>query len=615
MRYSICREYAAKRAESQNAVELEAPSESFEADVESVVSELRELGMPQIVFGDEEERIKINGELVYKMEAAPMPIRDGIYSQPLFYIGSEGELIGRHIINPLQHFSPPIWVRTPKGLIKNTLFHRNKILERKIQRRLQEDYGEYTKKNPFECLCGKRFKNDKALKKHQGDKKHPNYHPSHTLFDNELKEPPINNIINPDGITLKEVYLMFPNWDGNYKTWFGRGEKPLQDGFNYFNAESQNAVELEAPPLNYNAKSSVDVLRAAMKKRKQNLAALYEELEQRDIDLKDKQDSDIATYGKVLGNKVLMNKIEATERKILKQIDSIGNLQAKIDAKFKLSYRDNKVLKVIRSNDPTTNTASESNYRFDHRYRGSERQRRLFRKRAEESFGAETPCSVMVWKDGALTECGWWNEKNEPCVYHPDGKEINAESFEAEDMITVKEIDWETDGEDIDLPTTMDVPADLEEDEIADYLSDQKGWLVNGFVMGAESFEAEECSHIFGESAYQDATCSRCGKENEVYVEDDSDTTICSCGNRMNGYTGIGIDSNRPMRGKSVCERCGIYDAESFEAAYTPEQRLDDYTPEQLTTSSAVTGDFFEDSLKYSYGGTQAAEEIPQGRN
>jgi len=220
----------------------EKEAESFEADVESVVSELRELGMPQIVFGDEEERIKINGELVYKMEAAPMPIRDGIYSQPLFYIGSEGELIGRYIINPLQHFSPPIWVRTPKGLIKNTRFHRNKILERKIQRRLQEDYGEYTKKNPFECLCGKRFKNDKALKKHQGDKKHPNYHPSHTLFDNELKGPPINNIINPDGITLKEVYLMFPNWDGNYKTWFGRGEKPLQDGFNYFNAESFEAA-------------------------------------------------------------------------------------------------------------------------------------------------------------------------------------------------------------------------------------------------------------------------------------------------------------------------------------------------------------------------------------
>ena len=86
------------------------------------------------------------------------------------------------------------------------------------------------------------------------------------------------------------------------------------------------------------------------------------------MDLKDKRDSDIATYGKVLGSKVLMNKIEATERKILKKIDSIENLQAKIDAKFNLSYRDNKVLKVIRSNDPTTNTASESTYRFDHRF-------------------------------------------------------------------------------------------------------------------------------------------------------------------------------------------------------------------------------------------------------
>ena len=171
-----------------------------------------------------------------------MPIRDGIYSQPLFYIDSKDEFGTWYMDNPLQQFSPPIWIRTPKGLIKNTRFHRNKILERKIQRRLQEDYGEYTKKNPFECLCGKRFKNDKALKKHQGDKKHPNYHPSHTLFDNELKGPPINNIINPDGITLKEVYLMFPNWDGNYKTWFGRGEKPLQDGFNYFNAESFEAA-------------------------------------------------------------------------------------------------------------------------------------------------------------------------------------------------------------------------------------------------------------------------------------------------------------------------------------------------------------------------------------
>jgi len=234
----------AKKDLEQRKNSSKKQAESFEADVESVVSELRELGMPQIIFEDDEERIKINGELVYKMESAPR-IRDGIYSQPLFYIGSKHkenyEEYAKYMNHPLQDFDPAIWVRTPKGLIKNTLFHRNKILENKIQRRLQENYEEYAKKNPFECLCGKRFKNDNALKKHQKDKKHPNYHPSHTLFDNELKGPPINIIRNPDGITLKEVYLMFPNWDGNYVTWEGKSKKPLKRGFNYFNAESFEA--------------------------------------------------------------------------------------------------------------------------------------------------------------------------------------------------------------------------------------------------------------------------------------------------------------------------------------------------------------------------------------
>ena len=55
-----------------------------------------------------------------------------------------------------------------------------------------------------------------------------------------------------------------------------------------------------------------------------------------------------------------------------------------------------------------------------------------------ESFEAETPCPVMVWREGVLTECGWWNEKNEPCVYHPDGEEINAESFEADENFEEK---------------------------------------------------------------------------------------------------------------------------------------------------------------------------------
>ena len=287
-------------------------------------------------------------------------------------------------------------------------------------------------------------------------------------------------------------------------------------------AESQNAVELEAPS-DTNPKSSVDVLRATMKKKKQKLTELYQELEQRNMDLKDKHDSDIATYGKALKDKQLRDRIKATERKIKKHINSIGNLQAKIDAKFKLSYRDNKVLKDIRSNDPTGNTSSESTSGFDHRYSGSERQRRLFRKRAEESFDALGDMEF---------ECSSCKIRLDP---------------------------------------------HMNENEIKNY-----------FIKG----------------------CPKCGV-NSWRLAPPQMKEMLRKGELVkyfwDEYSKEWVETELPEL-KEESE----FDAESFEAAYTPEQKLDDYTPEQLTTSSAVTGDFFEDSLKYSYGGTQAAEEIPQ---
>ena len=41
-------------------------------------------------------------------------------------------------------------------------------------------------------------------------------------------------------------------------------------------------------------------------------------------------------------------------------------------------------------------------------------------------------------------------------------------------------IDWETDGYDVDLPKEVTIES-MEEDMIADYLSDTYGWLVNSF--------------------------------------------------------------------------------------------------------------------------------------
>ena len=45
----------------------------------------------------------------------------------------------------------------------------------------------------------------------------------------------------------------------------------------------------------------------------------------------------------------------------------------------------------------------------------------------------------------------------------------------------VSDIKWETDGEVVNLPTEVEVPNGLDDDRIADYLSDNYGWLVDSF--------------------------------------------------------------------------------------------------------------------------------------
>lgn len=50
----------------------------------------------------------------------------------------------------------------------------------------------------------------------------------------------------------------------------------------------------------------------------------------------------------------------------------------------------------------------------------------------------------------------------------------------------VSNIKWETDGldaNDLGLPTNIEVNDDLDDDEIADYLSDTYGWLVESFSL------------------------------------------------------------------------------------------------------------------------------------
>ena len=54
------------------------------------------------------------------------------------------------------------------------------------------------------------------------------------------------------------------------------------------------------------------------------------------------------------------------------------------------------------------------------------------------------------------------------------------------------DIDWDTDGEDVDLPTRVKLPAGIDDEDVADYLSDTYGWLVNGCYIEDNLNEAIE---------------------------------------------------------------------------------------------------------------------------
>ena len=59
----------------------------------------------------------------------------------------------------------------------------------------------------------------------------------------------------------------------------------------------------------------------------------------------------------------------------------------------------------------------------------------------------------------------------------------------------VTDIIWETDGEVVDLPSEVEVDDDMLDDEIADYLSDTYGWLVDSFSLPMDDNDVDE----FGE--------------------------------------------------------------------------------------------------------------------
>ena len=59
----------------------------------------------------------------------------------------------------------------------------------------------------------------------------------------------------------------------------------------------------------------------------------------------------------------------------------------------------------------------------------------------------------------------------------------------------VSDIIWETDGEEVDIPTEVEVDDNMSDDEITDYLSDTYGWLVISFALPMDNDDID----YFGE--------------------------------------------------------------------------------------------------------------------
>ena len=45
--------------------------------------------------------------------------------------------------------------------------------------------------------------------------------------------------------------------------------------------------------------------------------------------------------------------------------------------------------------------------------------------------------------------------------------------------MAVYKVKWETDGKRVSLPKEVDIPSEVDPEEVADWLSDQYGWLVS----------------------------------------------------------------------------------------------------------------------------------------
>lgn len=94
------------------------------------------------------------------------------------------------------------------------------------------------------------------------------------------------------------------------------------------------------------------------------------------------------------------------------------------------------------------------------------------------------------------------------------------------------DIEWETDGQDVDLPDEVELPDDIDVDdtgEVEDYLSDEYGYLVKSFDIeydDGEEYDPEYLDLIERLDLNENMSCDEIFDKVFEYLDDNEDGQI-----------------------------------------------------------------------------------------
>ena len=203
----------------------------------------------------------------------------------------------------------------------------------------------------------------------------------------------------------------------------------------------------------------------------------------------------------------------------------------------------------------------------------------LFGKKEEEKEEPKTQEFTVVLQEGDKLELTDIEEEDEA----PEDEKTEKEA----ETLEITDIDWETDDEDVDLPASVLVPSSVVEDEIADYLSDEYGFLVRGYVLNAETYEAvqakvtrpvkeeekEESDEGLSTGAKVALGVGALAAGVALFGAEEDDWEMIECGNCDETFA---IDEGLDIGGIDYCEEC--YDT------IMSKENVEDYIPYESET-------------------------------